>query len=122
MPRSSGSASRKRSTWCSSARSRGASRTSYRAASDSVWRSRARALIRRPKVLLLDEPLPALDKKLREQTQFELMEVQNQVGITFIVVTHDQDEAMALATRIAVLDHGQLAQVGTPVEIYEFPR
>jgi putrescine transport system ATP-binding protein len=82
----------------------------------------ARALIRRPKVLLLDEPLSALDKKLREQTQFELMDLQQKVGITFIVVTHDQDEAMALATRIAVMDRGQVAQVGTPAQIYEFPR
>ena len=81
----------------------------------------ARALIRRPKVLLLDEPLSALDKKLREQTQFELMDLQYKVGITFIVVTHDQDEAMALATRIAVMDHGRVVQVGTPSEIYEFP-
>jgi putrescine transport system ATP-binding protein len=82
----------------------------------------ARALIRRPKVLLLDEPLSALDKKLREQTQFELMDLQYKLGITFIVVTHDQDEAMALATRIAVMDRGQVVQVGTPAEIYEFPR
>jgi putrescine transport system ATP-binding protein len=81
----------------------------------------ARALIRRPKVLLLDEPLSALDKKLREQTQFELMDLQHQVGITFIVVTHDQDEAMALATRIAVMNRGQVVQVGTPAQIYEFP-
>ncbi|MBS0364733.1 MAG: ABC transporter ATP-binding protein [Proteobacteria bacterium] len=82
----------------------------------------ARALIRRPKVLLLDEPLSALDKKLREQTQFELMDLQYRLGITFIVVTHDQDEAMALASRIAVMDHGRVLQVGTPAEIYEFPR
>ena len=82
----------------------------------------ARALIRRPKVLLLDEPLSALDKKLREQTQFELMDLQYQVGITFIVVTHDQDEAMALASRIAVMDRGKVVQVGTPAEIYEFPK
>jgi putrescine transport system ATP-binding protein len=82
----------------------------------------ARALIRRPKVLLLDEPLSALDKKLREKTQFELMDLQYHVGITFIVVTHDQDEAMALATRIAVMDRGKVMQVGTPSEIYEFPR
>jgi putrescine transport system ATP-binding protein len=82
----------------------------------------ARALIRRPKVLLLDEPLSALDKKLREQTQFELMDLQHQVGITFIVVTHDQEEAMALASRIAVMNRGQVVQVGTPAEIYEFPR
>jgi putrescine transport system ATP-binding protein len=82
----------------------------------------ARALIRRPKVLLLDEPLSALDKKLREKTQFELMDLQHEVGITFIVVTHDQDEAMALATRIAVMDRGQVVQVGTPAQIYEFPQ
>jgi len=82
----------------------------------------ARALIRRPKVLLLDEPLSALDKKLREKTQFELMDLQHQVGITFIVVTHDQDEAMALASRIAVMDRGKVVQVGTPSEIYEFPQ
>lgn len=82
----------------------------------------ARALIRRPKVLLLDEPLSALDKKLREKTQFELMDLQHQVGTTFIVVTHDQDEAMALATRIAVMDRGKVVQVGTPSEIYEFPQ
>ena len=82
----------------------------------------ARALIRRPKVLLLDEPLSALDKKLREQTQFELMNIQYKVGTTFIFVTHDQDEAMALATRIAVMDHGRVIQVGTPAEIYEFPQ
>ena len=82
----------------------------------------ARALIRRPKVLLLDEPLSALDKKLREKTQFELIDLQYRVGISFIVVTHDQDEAMALATRIAVMDRGKVLQVGTPSEIYEFPR
>jgi putrescine transport system ATP-binding protein len=81
----------------------------------------ARALIRRPKLLLLDEPLSALDKKLREQTQFELMALQYQLGITFIVVTHDQDEAMALATRIAVMERGKVLQVGTPSQIYEFP-
>jgi putrescine transport system ATP-binding protein len=82
----------------------------------------ARALIRRPKVLLLDEPLSALDKKLREQTQFELMNIQSQVGITFVFVTHDQDEAMALSSRIAVMNRGQVVQVGTPSEIYEFPQ
>src|SRR4030081_3940940 len=82
----------------------------------------ARALIRRPKVLLLDEPLSALDKKLREKTQFELMDLQHQVGITFVFVTHDQDEAMALSTRIAVMNRGQVVQVGTPSEIYEFPQ
>jgi putrescine transport system ATP-binding protein len=81
----------------------------------------ARALIRRPKVLLLDEPLSALDKKLREQTQFELMSIQYKVGITFVIVTHDQEEAMALSTRIAVMDKGRVIQVGTPAEVYEFP-
>jgi putrescine transport system ATP-binding protein len=81
----------------------------------------ARALIRRPKVLLLDEPLSALDKKLREKTQFELMNIQYQLGTTFVLVTHDQEEAMALSTRIAVMDHGRVIQVGTPAEVYEFP-
>jgi putrescine transport system ATP-binding protein len=81
----------------------------------------ARALAKQPKLLLLDEPLAALDKKLREQTQFELMNIQDQVGVTFIVVTHDQEEAMALSTRIAVMDKGNIVQVGTPSEIYEFP-
>jgi putrescine transport system ATP-binding protein len=81
----------------------------------------ARALIKRPKVLLLDEPLAALDKKLRERTQFELMNIQDELGITFVVVTHDQEEAMTLSGRIAVMDKGQIQQVGTPEEIYEFP-
>jgi putrescine transport system ATP-binding protein len=81
----------------------------------------ARALAKTPKVLLLDEPLGALDKKLREHTQFELMNIQEKVGITFIVVTHDQEEAMTLATRIAVMDKGVIRQMGTPTEIYEFP-
>jgi len=81
----------------------------------------ARALVKRPKALLLDEPLAALDKKLREQTQYELMNIQYKVGITFIVVTHDQEEAMALSTRIAVMDRGQVYQVGRPTEIYEYP-
>ena len=82
----------------------------------------ARALIKRPKVLLLDEPLAALDKKLREHTQFELMNIQDELGITFVVVTHDQEEAMTLSTRIAVMEKGRFLQVGTPKEIYEYPR
>jgi len=81
----------------------------------------ARALVKRPKVLLLDEPLAALDKRLREQTQFELMRIQDEVGITFIVVTHDQEEAMTLATRIGVMNAGKIVQIGTPREIYEAP-
>ena len=81
----------------------------------------ARALIKRPKLLLLDEPLGALDKKLREHTQFELINLQEQLGVTFIVVTHDQEEAMTLATRIGVMDRGEIVQVGTPTDIYEFP-
>jgi putrescine transport system ATP-binding protein len=81
----------------------------------------ARALIKRPKLLLLDEPLGALDKKLREHTQFELVNIQEQLGVTFVVVTHDQEEAMTLASRIGVMDHGKIVQVGTPKDIYEFP-
>jgi putrescine transport system ATP-binding protein len=81
----------------------------------------ARAVAKRPKVLLLDEPLGALDKKLREETQFELMDIQVELGITFIIVTHDQEEAMTMSDRIAVMDHGKLVQVGPPGEIYEQP-
>ncbi len=81
----------------------------------------ARALVKRPKLLLLDEPLAALDKKLRQHTQFELANLQYQLGTTFVVVTHDQDEAMTLASRIAVMHAGRIAQVGTPGEVYEYP-
>lgn len=81
----------------------------------------ARALARQPKVLLLDEPLAALDKKLREHTQFELMSIQQNTGVTFVVVTHDQEEAMTLADRIAVMDKGEVKQVGPANQIYEYP-
>src|SRR5688572_9462828 len=81
----------------------------------------ARSLVKRPKVLLLDEPLGALDKKLREHTQFELVNIQERLGVTFIVVTHDQEEAMTLASRIGVMKDGRIVQVGTPHDIYEFP-
>jgi putrescine transport system ATP-binding protein len=81
----------------------------------------ARALIKRPKLLLLDEPLAALDRKLREHTQFELINIQEHLGVTFIVVTHDQEEAMTLASRIGVMNRGEIVQIGTPTEIYEFP-
>ncbi|MDR3441273.1 ABC transporter ATP-binding protein [Telmatospirillum sp.] len=82
----------------------------------------ARSLVKRPSVLLLDEPLSALDKKLREATQYELVNIQQQVGITFIMVTHDQEEAMTMSTRIAVMDKGKIVQVGSPAEIYEYPQ
>ena len=82
----------------------------------------ARALIKRPKVLLLDEPLAALDKKLREHTQFELVNIQEELGISFVVVTHDQEEAMTLSDRIAVMDKGRFLQVGAPKEVYEYPQ
>jgi putrescine transport system ATP-binding protein len=81
----------------------------------------ARALVKRPKLLLLDEPLAALDRKLREHTQFELLNIQETLGVTFVVVTHDQEEAMTLASRIGVMNHGEIVQVGTPSDIYEYP-
>jgi len=81
----------------------------------------ARSLAKRPRVLLLDEPMASLDKKLRGETQFELMEVQRRLGLTFIIVTHDQSEAMTVADRIAVMDGGRLVQVAPPAEIYERP-
>lgn len=81
----------------------------------------ARALAKRPKLLLLDEPMAALDRKLRESTQFELMDIQSELGTTFMVVTHDQDEAMTMADRMAVMDHGRLVQIAPPDVIYEAP-
>jgi putrescine transport system ATP-binding protein len=81
----------------------------------------ARSLVKRPRLLLLDEPLAALDKKLRDRTRFELMELQRRLGLTFIIVTHDQSEAMIVADRIGVMDCGRLIQVGSPAEIYERP-
>jgi putrescine transport system ATP-binding protein len=81
----------------------------------------ARSLAKHPKLLLLDEPLGALDRKLREHTQFELVNIQERLGITFIMVTHDQEEAMTMSTRMAVMDAGRIRQVGTPAEVYEFP-
>ncbi len=81
----------------------------------------ARSVAKRPRVLLLDEPLAALDKKLRGETQFELMHLQEKLGLTFVIVTHDQQEAMTVADRIGVMDRGRLVQVATPPEIYEQP-
>ncbi|WP_422000629.1 ABC transporter ATP-binding protein [Reyranella sp.] len=82
----------------------------------------ARALVKRPKLLLLDEPLAALDRKLREGTRFELVRLQEELGLTFVMVTHDQEEAMSMATRMAVMDRGRIEQVGDPHTIYEHPR
>jgi ABC-type Fe3+/spermidine/putrescine transport system ATPase subunit len=82
----------------------------------------ARALVKRPKLLLLDEPLAALDRKLREGTRFELVRLQEELGLTFVMVTHDQEEAMSMAGRLAVMDLGRVVQVGTPHEVYERPR
>ena len=81
----------------------------------------ARSLVKRPKLLLLDEPLAALDKKLREQTQFELVNIQERVGITFVLVTHDQEEAMTMSTRMAVMEEGRIRQLGVPHDVYEYP-
>ena len=81
----------------------------------------ARSLAKAPKLLLLDEPLGALDKKLRQDTQFELMDIQEKTGTTFVIVTHDQEEAMTVASRVAVMDHGKLMQVATPDKLYEYP-
>ncbi len=81
----------------------------------------ARALIKRPKLLLLDEPLAALDRKLREGTRFEMVRLQEELGLTFIVVTHDQEEAMSMATRLAVMNAGRVVQTGTPHDLYERP-
>lgn len=81
----------------------------------------ARSLAKHPKLLLLDEPLGALDKKLRQETQFELMDIQEKTGTTFVIVTHDQEEAMTVASRVAVMDHGKIIQVATPDRIYENP-
>ena len=82
----------------------------------------ARCLVKKPKLLLLDEPLAALDKQLRVQTQFELVNLQYKLGITFIIVTHDQEEAMSLSDRMAIMKNGEILQVGNPVEIYEKPK
>src|SRR5690606_7147967 len=81
----------------------------------------ARALVNHPRVLLLDEPLGALDLKLRQQMQIELKAIQQRVGITFIYVTHDQEEALTMSDRLAVCNHGKIEQVGTPAEVYERP-
>ena len=115
----SGRASRMRSPWCACTASRSASPISFRRPAPAV--ALARALIKRPKVLLLDEPLSALDKKLREEMQLELVRLQQDVGITFVIVTHDQDEALSMADCIAVMDQGRILQTAPPDELYEAP-
>ncbi len=81
----------------------------------------ARSLVKHPKLVLLDEPMAALDKKLREQTQLELVNIQEKVGVTFVMVSHDQEEAMTMSTRIGLMNEGKILQIGTPTEIYEYP-
>lgn len=81
----------------------------------------ARCIIKKPKLVLLDEPLAALDRQLRENTQFELVNIQEQMGLTFLMVTHDQEEAMTMSTRLGIMEEGKVRQVGSPHEIYEFP-
>jgi putrescine transport system ATP-binding protein len=81
----------------------------------------ARCLVKQPKLLLLDEPMAALDKSLRELTQFELVNIQERIGVTFVMVTHDQGEAMTMSSRMAVMEEGKIRQIGTPHDIYEFP-
>src|SRR6201984_497760 len=110
-----------RSTWSGCPARRRASPRSCRAASGSGWGWRARALVGRPRVLLLDEPLGALDLKLREQMQIELKAIQREVGITFVIVTHDQDEALTLCDRLAVFNDGRIEQVGNARDVYENP-
>ena len=117
-----GSASRRCSTWCNSRRLPSASRINCRAARRQRV-ALARALARQgPSCCCSTSRSGALDKKLREQTQFEIMNIQEKTGITFVVVTHDQEEAMTLATRIAVMDKGGIRQIGTPTDIYEYPK
>ena len=100
--------------------SSGAGRASSRGASSSGC-ALARALVMNPKVLLLDEPLGALDLSVRKQLQIELKRIQSEVGVTFIYVTHDQDEALAMSDRVAVMNEGRIEQIGTPGEIYDYP-
>ena len=111
---------RRRSASCNSAAWRTVAPTNSPAASSSAWHWHA-PLVNRPKVLLLDEPLGALDLKLRQEMQLELKALQREVGITFVFVTHDQEEALTMSDRIAVMHEGRLLQVGTPEDIYQRP-
>ncbi len=112
--------SKKCSGWCRWANWPSANRISFPAASSNASRL-ARSLAKSPKLLLLDEPMGALDKKLRSQMQIELVNIVERLGVTCVMVTHDQEEAMTMAHRIAVMDAGRIRQIGTPDEIYEQP-
>lgn len=105
--------------WSGSPASASASRSNFRVANANGLHSRA--IVNEPEVLLLDEPLGALDLKLRQEMQTELKRIQREVGITFIYVTHDQDEALTMSDRLAVMSVGQIEQIGTPIEVYERP-
>ena len=112
---------RRLSRWCVSPDTAIASRRSSPVASASASRL-PRAIVNRPKVLLLDEPLGALDLKLRQEMQIELKSIQREVGITFVYVTHDQEEALTMSDRLAVFNHGKIEQIGPPAEVYEHPQ
>ena len=113
--------SRRRSRWCGSA-GYGGRKPAQLSGGQRQRVALARAIVNRPRVLLLDEPLGALDLKLRQEMQIELKRIQQEVGITFVYVTHDQEEALTMSDRIAVFNHGRIEQIGTPAEVYEHPR
>ncbi|STI25645.1 ABC-type spermidine/putrescine transport systems, ATPase components [Escherichia coli] len=108
------------SAWCTCRSSPNANRISFPVVSDSVW-PWPEALPNAPKLLLLDEPMGALDKKLRDRMQLEVVDILERVGVTCVMVTHDQEEAMTMAGRIAIMNRGKFVQIGEPEEIYEHP-
>ena len=111
---------RRRSRWCGSS-GFGGRKPAQLSGGQRQRVALARAIVNRPRVLLLDEPLGALDLKLRQEMQIELKRIQQEVGITFVYVTHDQEEALTMSDRIAVFNHGRIEQVGPPAEVYEHP-